>query len=46
MQFWITLWKIVLIAGVLLFAGMAVWVTIGSVRDIRRLLQRMGEGPG
>ncbi len=39
MGFWITLWKIVLIGGMGLFALMAVWVTIGGFRDIKKLLR-------
>ena len=41
MTFWIILWKVVLIAGMAVFAGMAVWVTIGGVRDIKRLFARL-----
>ena len=41
MTFWIILWKIVLIVGVVSFAGMAVWVSIGGVFDIKRLFQRI-----
>ena len=41
--FWMTLWKIVLIAGIVVFAGMAVWVTIGGFFDIKRLFRRMAE---
>jgi hypothetical protein len=43
MTFWIVLWKIVLIGGVLLFGGMAVWVSIGGAFDIRRLFARIAE---
>ena len=38
---WIVLWKAILILGVLLFGGMAVWVTIGGFRDIKRLFARI-----
>jgi Sec-independent protein translocase protein TatA len=41
LSFWITLWKIVLIGGLILFGSMAVWVTIGGAFDIRRLFQRI-----
>ena len=43
MAFWIMLWKIVLIGGMALFGGMAVWVTIGGARDIKRLFERIKE---
>ena len=39
MEFWIILWKVVLIGGIGLFAAMAVWVTIGGFRDIKKLLK-------
>jgi len=41
MNFWILLWKVVLIAGVIMFSGMAVWVTIGGLFDIKRLFTRI-----
>jgi len=41
LEFWIVLWKIVLIGGVCLFGGMAVWVTIGGAFDIKRLFARI-----
>ena len=43
LSFWILLWKIVLIGGLLLFASMAVWVTIGGFFDIKRLFARIAE---
>jgi hypothetical protein len=43
MSGWMMLWKIVFIAGVSIFAGMAVWVTIGGVFDIKRLFKRIQE---
>lgn len=33
-----TLWKVVFIVSVAAFSVMAVWVTIGGARDIKRLL--------
>lgn len=33
-----TLWKVVFIVSVGAFSVMAVWVTIGGARDIKRLL--------
>ena len=41
MAFWMLLWKVVLIAGLVLFAGMAVWVTIGGFGDIKKLFKRI-----
>ena len=43
LDFWIVLWKIVLIGGCGLFGIMAVWVTIGGYFDIKRLFARMAE---
>jgi hypothetical protein len=37
-DFWILLWKIVLIAGVTLFALLAICVSIGGFFDVKRLL--------
>lgn len=37
MNFWIALWKVVFIFSVGIFAVMAVWVTIASLGDIRKL---------
>jgi hypothetical protein len=36
--FWITLWKITFILGILVFIGMAIWVTIIGFKDIKILL--------
>lgn len=33
-----TLWRVVFIVSVAAFSVMAVWVTIGGARDIKRLL--------
>lgn len=43
MDFWVLLWKAVLVVGMTAFAGMAVWVTIGGARDIKRLFERLDE---
>ena len=43
MQFWMALWKAVLILGVSLFAGMSVWVIIAGYRDIFRMLRRIDQ---
>jgi hypothetical protein len=41
--FWVILWKIVLIGALILFGGMAVWVSIGGFFDIKRLFRRITE---
>ena len=46
MDFWETLWKIVFILGVALFAGMAVWVTLFGFFDIKKLFRRMRGSAG
>jgi hypothetical protein len=43
LDFWIILWKIVLIGGLILFGLMAVWVTIAGFYDIKRLFKRLAE---
>jgi hypothetical protein len=43
LEFWIVLWKTLLIGGLVLFGSMAVWVTIGGVFDIKRLFRRIAE---
>ena len=40
-DFWIILWKGVLIGGIALFAILAVVVTIGGARDIVKLLRQL-----
>ncbi len=40
-EFWIVLWKCVLIGGIALFAILAVVVTIGGARDIAKLLRHL-----
>lgn len=40
-EFWILLWKIVLIGGIGLFTILAVVVTIGGARDIHKLLRQL-----
>ena len=42
-DFWIVLWKCVLIGGVGLFAALAVVVTIGGACDIAKLLRQLKE---
>jgi hypothetical protein len=41
MLFWILLWKMLLIVGLLLFAVMAIWVTIGGYGDIKKLFEKI-----
>ena len=43
LEYWILLWKIVLIGGVGLFTALAVVVTIGGALDIRRLFKTLRE---
>lgn len=43
MDFWILLWKAIFIVSLTVFAGMAVWVTIGGARDIKRLFRTLDE---
>ncbi len=42
-EFWICLWKIVLIGGVGLFVALAVVVTIGGAFDVRKLFRTLRE---
>ena len=41
MQSWVTLWGILLIAALTLFAGVAIVVSIGGFADIREMLRRI-----
>jgi hypothetical protein len=41
MEAWTLLWKILFIGSLILFTGMAVWVTIGGYQDIKILLKRL-----
>ena len=45
MTYWILFWKVSLVVSMIVFSGMAVWVTIGGVSDIRRLLARLRDLP-
>ncbi len=38
MDFWILLWKLVFIVGMIAFGILAIWVTIFGARDIVHLL--------
>ncbi len=42
-EYWILLWKVVLIVGVGLFAVLAVVVTIGGAADVRELFRTLRE---
>ena len=42
-EFWIGLWKVVLIVGIGLFATLAVVVTIGGAIDVRNLFRTLKE---
>ncbi len=43
MQFWMFLWKAMLIVGLTVFAGMSVWVIIAGYRDIFRMCRRLDQ---
>jgi len=43
MEFWEGLWKVVFWLGLALFGSMAIWVTIGGFRDIKKMLRRLRE---
>ena len=38
---WALFWQAVFIIALLLFAGMAVWVSIGGLKDLRELFRQM-----
>ncbi|MCF6287369.1 MAG: hypothetical protein L3K26_19640 [Candidatus Hydrogenedentes bacterium] len=44
MNFWMGLWKWLMILSVGSFSIMAVWVTIQGARDIKSLLRTLREG--
>jgi len=39
MDAWELLWKILLIVGLAIFGGLAVWVTVFGARDIGKLIR-------
>lgn len=41
MSFWISLWGWVLLVALALFAGVAVFVTIGGLGDLREMFRRI-----
>ena len=44
LEFWIILWKVVLITGLGLFTLLAIGVTIGGARDVAKLLRQLKDG--
>lgn len=46
MEFWSTFWSVVFVLCLLLFAGVAVYVSVGALGDIRALFRRMGRRDG
>lgn len=42
MEFWSTLWAVVFVLCLLLFAVVAVYVSVGALGDIKALFRRMG----
>lgn len=43
MEFWSTLWAVVFVLCLVLFAVVAVYVSVGALGDIRALFRRMGK---
>ena len=43
---WQTLWTILFFTFITVFAGMAVWVTIGGYKDLKKLFRRLAEDQG
>ncbi len=43
LEFWILLWKAVFVIAVVLFAALAVVVTVGGAFDVGRLLKTLRE---
>lgn len=39
METWITIWTVVFVATLTVFAGMAVWVTIGGFQDLKAMFR-------
>ena len=46
MEFWSTLWAVVFVLCLVLFAVVAVYVSVGALGDIRALFRRMGKRDG
>lgn len=43
MDAWIILWKIVLIVGILLFAGTVVYIIPTGLKDVMRFFKSLGD---
>ncbi|MEN8254451.1 MAG: hypothetical protein ABFR33_03170 [Verrucomicrobiota bacterium] len=43
MEFWEALWKTVFVCGLASFALLAVWVSIGGARDIKKMLRNLNQ---
>ena len=39
METWTTIWTVVFVATIVVFAGMAVWVTIGGFQDLKAMFR-------
>ena len=46
MEFWSTLWAVIFVLCLVLFAVVAVYVSVGALGDIRALFRRMGKRDG
>lgn len=42
MEFWSTFWAVVFALCLLVFAAVAVYVSVGAIGDIRALFRKMG----
>ena len=43
MEFWVVFWTIFLVLNLLVFAGLAIAVTIGGFRDIRAMFRNIDQ---
>ena len=46
MEFWSAMWTVVFVVCLLLFAGVAVYVGVGAISDIRALFRKMSNRDG
>ena len=46
MEFWIAMWTVVFVVCLLLFAGVAVYVSVGAIGDIKALFRKMERRDG
>ncbi len=46
MEAWIEFWRVVLYAGLVLFAALSVWVIVAGFGDIKRMLAALREDGG